>query len=311
MKKLTISDVLSMESRSNRQDNNKLSRLNRLGKRNFNIANEGMFDFFRKKTGEETKEKKEEPEDHYVDLLNADKVSVHLYTTSVDDEIKYLEELIHSGIPIFKMDIERLERSFKFIINNHSDILDKLEKLVDIAWLDSKYKVSADRRYLDFNNFRVVVYDLAKDKKWQAIIGRSMDWMDWEEFIPGITEEQIKIYEKLYSLEEAIPNLDFIAPKKIADKSQTRVYLEKGDPKLRRLLDINIQLFEKCFAIYDYKKYDNLRDLAHEADKLTHPVPYGDGDETGTVRIFYHGSYYLYMLLEGFKENFIKNYTAH
>lgn len=311
MKKRTISDIVGMESLGNSVDNAKLKRLHNLKKRNYSIAKEGLFDFFRKKKDEESSKKHENPQDHYNDLISADKISIHLYTTSVDNEIKYLEELISKGMLLFQKDYNRLINCFNFIINNHKNILNKIDKLVDVAWLDSDYKLTKNNEYLEFDTFLITVNNLASDKNAQTKIGGIIEWIDWDESFPGSTYEQINNYEKLYSLQEAIPSLDIIIPKNKASKNQQRIYLEKDDIKLKKLLDLNIKLIEHGLKINDDNKQNKMYELATKVDALTHPKPYGDGDENGMGNLLAHSGGYLYELRYGFKKDFIQNYTAH
>jgi hypothetical protein len=283
-----------------------------LKKINYSISKEGLFDFFRKKNDQESKKKTENELEHYNELMSANKVSIHLYTVSVDDEIRYLEELISKGLPLFQKDYDRLMDCFNFIVNNHKDILTKIDKLVDIAWFDSNYNLSKDKDYLDFKTFVVSVgNNLADTKEQQAMIGGIIEWIDWDEMFPQATPDDIKRYEKLYSLQEAIPVIDMVFPRSRASKNQQRVYLEKDDVKLKKLLDLNTELIEKSLKINDNNKQNKMYELASRADKLTHPKPYGDGDENGMGNLLAHTSLYLYELNMGFKKGFISNYTAH
>jgi hypothetical protein len=311
MRKRTISDIVAMESFAT-SDDKRFKKVQRLIKKNHSIAKEGLFDFFRKKKDDEPKKKPEDPNTHYEELKQANKVSIHLHTNSVENEIKYLEELISKGIPLFNKDNDRIVKSFYFVIDNHKQILDRIDKLVDISYLDDSYKLNKERNAVEFSTFYVPVYGLAKDKEHQTYIGSGWDYYDVEdEFDQELTDEQIDQYEKLYCINEAIPTLDFIYPKNPAKKDNPRTYLEKGDPKLDKLLSLNITLIEKGLKILSIYSVKTLFKLAERADKLTHPKQIGDGDEYGLLSLISHSLGYQYELSQGFSKDFIKNYTAH
>lgn len=311
MAKLNISQILAMESMSfvNKE---KIKKLRTKQKKNYGIAREGIFDFFRKKKDEEVKKKPLDPKEHFAELEQASKVSIHLMTTSVDAEIKYLEELISKGLPLFKKDLDRMARCFKFIIQNHGDILNNLDGLVEISYPDNGYNVSKDRGVADFNTFYVAFRNLAKDKETQTRIGSGGSYMDLEEFFEGkLSPEELSKYEMLYSLDEAVPSLDFIIPKNRAPKEQKRVYLEKGDPKLDRLIKLNMELIEKGEQIAGDSRLSDLYKLADQADSKSQPKPYGDGDESGMGNVVYQGLGYTYQITDGAIKGFIQDYTAH
>lgn len=309
--KRNLSQILSMESFSD-IDKSAVKKLNINRKKNYQIAQEGLFDFFRKKKGEEVKQKPENINDHLTELQQANRVSIHLMTTSVDSEIKYLEELVSKGLPFMSKDIDRMNKSFKFVIDNHKDILSKIDQLVDISYPDSSYKLTKDLAAVEFTTFYIAVKNMAKDKEHQAMIGSGWDYYDVvDEFDEELSEEQIKQYSKLYCLDEAIPTLDFIYPKDRANKNQTRVYLEKDDPKLQTLLKLNIDLINKARSVLSNQDMDKFYALAGKADKLTHPKQIGDGDEYGLFNLLLHGLGYQYDLTNGFAKTFIDNYTAH
>ncbi len=311
MAKLNISQILAMESMPS-VDDKAFKKFNLRQKKNHSIAREGLFDFFRKKKGEEPKKKPGTPKEHLAELEQANKISVHLKTNSVDEEIKYLEELINKGLPFFGKDIERLNKCFKFIVDNHQDILSKLDKLVDISYLDSSYKVNKDMSAVEFSTFYVSLNDMAKDKEHQAMIGAGWNYEDVEdEFDEPLSDEQIEEYRKLYCLNEAIPNLDFFYPKNRAGKEQARIYLEKDDPKLQKLLSLNMDLIEKANKILTRDDVKKMFELTARIDKLVQPKMLGDGDEYGVDRLMYHSLGYRYELTIGFTKDFIENYTAH
>lgn len=311
MKKRTISDIVAMESFAS-VDDKRFKKVQRLIKRNHSIAKEGLFDFFRKKKNDEPKKKPEDPNAHYEELKQANKVSIHLHTTSVDEEIKYLEELLNKGIPLFNKDKDRIVRSFYFVIDNHKDILGRIDKLVDISYLDDSYKLNKQRNAVEFATFYVPVYGLAKDKEHQAFIGSGWDYHDVDdEFDQELTAEQIEQYGKLYCINEAIPALDFIYPKNPAKKDSPRTYLENGDQSLHKLLSLNIALIEKSLKILSIYGVKKLFKLAERADKLTHPKQIGDGDEYGLISLITYSLGYQYELSQVFSKTFIENYTAH
>jgi len=311
MKKRTLNDIVSMESFTP-VPSERFKKVMKKMHRNYTLSQEGLFDFFRKKKGEEIKTKPEDPNAHFLELEQANRVSVHLMTTSVENEIKYLEELINKGIPLFNKDNDRIVKSFKFVIDNHKEILSKINKLVDISYPDTNYKLNKEMNAVEFSTFYVVFNGLAKDKEHQTMIGSGWDYYDFEdEFDQELTEEQIDQYKKLYCINEAIPTLDFIYPKERAPKNQPRVYLEKGDPKLQKLLDLNIALIEKSLKILSIEDVKKLFELSDKGDKLTHPKPIGDGDEYGLNSLMSHSLGYQYELSQGFAKSFIQNYTAH
>jgi predicted aldo/keto reductase-like oxidoreductase len=303
--------------------------------RNYTLSQEGLFDFFRKKKqdGHMTGDRGgHSNHDHDVDynqfrteLLNASKVSIHLYTVSVDEEIKLLEELIQKGLPIFQKDVDRLEKCFKFILANKTSTIDKLDKLVDISYLDSSYRYNPNLKALDFNTFIVSVIGMASSKELQKEIGVSHELVDLVNSLDEIggksvtemTDEEVVRYEKMYFLEEAIPCLDEIIPKKLAAGNQKRIYLEKGDPKLKRLIDLNVELLEGSRKILSEDSADNnynggmskLWKLADNADKVSHPLDMGDDFGVGNIPLNYVR--YQRALAGGFESMFIQNYTAH
>lgn len=311
MAKLNISQILAMESASV-TESEPSKKLKRLQKKRHSISREGIFDFFRKKKGEDSKKKPTDPKEHFAELENAEKVSVHLQTTSVDNEIKYLEELISKGLPFFKKDYDRLTSSFKFVADNHKDILSKIDKLVEISFPGADYKLAPGGHSVQFSTFYVIIDNMASDKEHQAIIGNGWDYYDHDdEFPDDLSDELISQYEKLYCIDEAIPCLDFILPRQMAAKDQHRVYLDKNDPKLQKLLNLNMELIEKGEKTVSEEDHNRLIKLAANADKLTHPKSLGDGDEYGLQHIVYQRLGYQYELGDGFKQDFIKNYTAH
>lgn len=309
--KRNLAEILSMESYSN-IDNSTIKKLNAISKKNYQVAQEGLFDFFRKKKGEEVKQKPKDIKDHLTQLQQANQVSIHLMTTSVDNEIKYLEELISKGLPLLSNDHERITKSFKFVVDNHNDILSKIDKLVDISYLDSSYKLNKNLDAVDFATFFIIVKNMAKDKEHQAMIGSGWDYSDVsDEFDKDLTDEEIKQYSQLYCINEAIPTLDFIFPKERASKDQTRIYLDKFDPKLQKLLSLNVQLIEKASKVLTREDVSKLFQLSSKADKLIHPKEIGDGDEYGLNSLTSHSLGYHYELVFGFTKTFIDNYTAH
>ena len=311
MAKFNISQILAMES-INTVDDKAFKKLTLRQKKNYSIAHEGLFDFFRKKKGEEVKKKPEDPKEHLAELEQASKVSIHLMTTSVDTEIKFLEELISKGLPLFSKDYDRMVRSFKFVVDNHKDILSKVDKLVDVSFPGSDYKLAKEMAAVEFNTFYVALRDMAKDKEHQVMIGHGWDYYDVEdEFDQELSDEQIDEYTKLYCINEAVPSLDFVIPKNRSTKEQARAYLEKDDPKLQKLLKLNMELIEKGSKVITEADREKLFELANKADKLTHPKSIGDGDEYGLANIMYQSLGYQYELSTGFAKDFIKNYTAH
>lgn len=311
MAKYNISEILAMES-AKITDSKAIKKLHLKQKKNYSIAREGLFDFFRKKKGEEVKKKSTDPKVHQADLEQANKVSIHLMTATVDDEIKYLEELLNEGLPFLSKDIDRTLKSFKFIIDNHRDILNKIDKLVDVSYPDPRYKLNENKSAVEFDTFYITLSGMAKDKEHQAFIGNGWDYEDVEDYFDSeLTDEDIEKYAKLYCLNEAIPTLDFIYPKKRAAKEQPRVYLEKGDQKLEKLIKLNMNIIENSRKIFSHDDLDKAYELATRADKLTHPVGIGDGDEFGMLSLMSHSLGYQYDLTDGFADDFIKNYTAH
>lgn len=311
MAKLNLGQILAMESASV-VDDKAIKKLQARKKKNYSVAQEGLFDFFRKKKTEEVKKKPSDPKEHLAELEQATKVSVHLKTTSVDNEIKYLDELIKKGLPFLSKDNDRVIKSFKFVIDNHRDILEKIDKLVDISYPDSSYKLTSNKGSVEFSTFYIALNGMAKDKEQQAMIGHGWDYYDVEdEFDKELTDEEIDRYAELYCINEAIPTLDFIYPKDRASKEQTRIYLEKDDPKLQTLLSLNMELIEKASKILTREDIKKLFELSAQADKLTHPKFIGDGDEYGLASLMSHSLGYQYELTDGFINDFIKNYTAH
>jgi len=328
MKKRTISDIVAMESFASVSDDGFKKAMKKMD-RNYTLSQEGLFDFFRKKKGEDDasldKDTTIDYNTHKDNLMGASKVSVHLYTVSVDEEIKFLEELISKGLPIFSKDIERLRRCFKFILENKTKTIDRLDKLVDISYLDSSYKYNPNLKALDFNTFIVPVIGMASNKELQKEIGVSHELVDLVNSLDEIdgksvtemTKEEIERYEKMYFLEEAIPWLNEIIPKKLASGGQKRVYLEKDDPKLKKLVDLNIELIEKSAKILGEDGPDNnyvddfheLWKIAYKADKASQPLDMGD--DFGLNVISYSYVTYQRSLAGGFRKKFIQNYTAH
>jgi len=334
MKKQTLASIVSMESTSPISDQRFKTAMRKMN-RSYTLSQESMFDFFRKKkqeghmTGDSGNKDRHSPDFNYSDfkkyLLDANKVSIHLYTVSVDEEIKLLEELISKGLPVFKKDVERLEKCFKFIISKNTKTIDNLDQLVDISYLDSSYKYNEKLKALDFNTFAVSVIGMASSKELQKEIGVSHEIVDLVKSLDKIegksvtemTKEEISRYEKMYFLEETIPWLDEIIPKKLAAGNQKRVYLEKGDPKLEKLIDLNIELIEKSSKILTEDSVDNdysgslskLWKLAFKADEASHPLDMGDN--FGLNIISYSYVKYQKSLAGGFAEKFTINYTAH
>lgn len=308
-----------MESMSN-VDKKAVLAARRIKKKNYSIAKEGLFDFFRKKKEQDDPQEKKKdlymnPSDYLEQLKQGSKVSIHLQTRSVDDEIKFLEDLIRHGIPLFKKDIERMNKCYKFIAANGEKTLDKLSKLIDISYLDSSYKYNGSIKAIEFDTFVVSVHNFAGTKEMQAKIGSHGDMLGLREthqftrkYGNDLSDEELHRYEMMYFLDEAIPNLDTIVPKKKASNTQSRVYLEQGDPKLDMLLSLNMELIEKSYAILDDDKFDKVLDLISDADHKSHPVDIGD--DYGLMVIWAHSNGYQSDMNYGFKQNFIKNYTA-
>lgn len=311
MKRVTISDIVAMESAKNEINEASFKKLKLHRKKNNAIATEGLFDFFRKKKDDEKKKKPNDPTEQLKELQEANRVSIALRTTSVEEEIKYLEDVI-KGLPFFRKDMDRVHKCFKFIIDNHSDILNKLDKLVDISYFDSSYNLNNNRSAIEFKYFIVSVRDLAKDKESQMKIGASAEYIDFEEeFDNKLSDDEVKRYSKLYCLNEAIPTIDYILPKNRAPKEQTRVYLEKGDIKLEKLLKLNIDLIEKGKKLFTQSDDEEGYRLSSRADKLTHSKLIGDGDEFGMANIMRQSLLYQYQVTDGAVDEFINNYTAH
>jgi hypothetical protein len=321
MKKRTISDIVAVESLSSKMDSQKISNLKKLKQRHYTIANENLFDFFRKKK-EEAKDKPsakyvyKSPKDHYTELMNSDSVSIHLKTTSVDDEIKFMEELIHSGIPFLIKDIERMIKCFKFIMTNGLNTIDKLDKLVDISYFNNSYKYDDRIKAVRFNTFNITVDGLAPTKDAQAHIGSSTDLLELERY-PSFTQkygsdlskEEVNKYERMYFLNEAIPTLDMIVPVKLASSGQVSVTLNKGDAGLEKLLKLNIELIEKCDHFSKGgEAFDDFRELCAEADEKSHPVPVKSN--FGLENLWGHSTSYMGDIEAGFEDHFIKHYTA-
>jgi hypothetical protein len=319
MKRCTLGDIVGMESLKTEEKKSNYEKIRLLQKKNYSIAKEGLFDFFRKRKEEDVQEKKKnlymEPGEHLQELAQGTKVSIHLQTVSVDEEIKFLEDLIRNGLPFFKKDIERLTKCFKFILANGTSTIDKLAKLVEIAY-PSSYDFKKEMSAIEFDTFVVSVHNFADTKEKQMHIGSSAEMIRLREtpqftkkYGNDLTDEEIQKYETMYFLDEAIPNLDEIVPKKRTTKDQKRIYLEKGDPKVQKLLDLNMELIEQSSKIMDEDKYDSFFDLITNADSSSHPVDIGD--DYGLMVIYAHSSSYLSDLVYGFKQDFIKNYTAH
>lgn len=338
MKRLTISDVVAMESKSSVEDKRFKKTMKKMH-RNYVLSQEGMFDFFRKRksdskdrhmTGSEGRynvilfydKNYVDPKIYKETLLNANKVYIYLYTISVDEEIKLLEELIYKGLPLFQKDVERLEKCFNFIKTNKTKTIDKLDKFVDICYLDSSYKYNSNIKALDFSTFLVSVHGMAATKELQKEFGASHEivdlancGMDIEGKYPeDMTKEEISRYEKMYFMEEAMPWLDEIVPRKMSSASQKSTCLEKGDPKLKVLVDLNIELIEKSYKIlseYDYSDPDGgglhkLWKLASQAENACQVIDMSDDfgfDIAKQNFVRYQSS-----LAGGFRQTFINNY---
>lgn len=321
MAKYTLANIVEMGKPKSFNQDQAILAGRRIKEKNYSIAKEGLFDFFRKKKEQDDpKESKKdlymEPSDYLEELKQGSKVSIHLQTQSVDDEIKFLEDLIRHGIPLFKKDIERMNKCYKFVLANGQKTLDKLSNLIDISYLDSSYKYNDAIKAIEFDTFVVTVHNFAGTKEMQAKIGSNGDLLGLREtprftqkYGSDLSDEELHRYEMMYFLDEAIPNLDTIVPKKKAGATQTRVYLEQSDPKLEKLLKLNMELIEKSYSIIDDDKFDAVFDLISDADAKSHPLDIGD--DYGLMAIWAHSNGYQSDMNHGFKQNFIKNYTAH
>lgn len=328
MRNKTLASILSMESAGVTTDFKRKMVLK--VNRSYSLSQEGLFDFFRKNkednsASDKNKDFNLEASEYKQTLLSANKVSIHLYTLSVDEEIRFLQELINAGLPVFKKDIDRLEKCFKFVLNKKLKTIDNLDGLVDISYLDQSYKYNEKLKALDFNTFIVPVIGMASSKELQKEIGASHAVVDLAnsieeidgKFLDEISSEELARYEKMYFLEEAVPFLDEIIPKKIASGNQKVIYLEKDDPKLKTLLDLNVELIDKSFKILAEDHSDNdysgdfykLWKIAYSADKASQPVDIGD--DFGLSVIAHHYVNYQKSIAGGFRKTFIKNYTAH
>lgn len=307
-------------SQSNEYSNKE--RLSRKYARMYRVSQEGFFDFFRKKEEPSIKpasERNFDPDAYAQELREAKKVSINLYTTSIENEIKYLEDMLHNGLPFLQKDIERYRKAFEFVIANHKDIGDKIPKLVDVAYPDASYKIDEDNK-IRFKTFYLAIYNYHTDKVKQSWVGQG--WLDADMALeveemfgldPVDDMDEVENIAKLYCLNEAVPHIENIRINEDirASKKQHVVYLEKDDPKLLKLIGLNLAIIEKCSHILTEKTHKEFKNLAYKADRLTHPKPYGDGDELGMSHLVIHDLWYMYDIRENFKRNFIMHYSAH
>lgn len=336
----TIAQI-AMEAQSlsiNRLVDERVKQLNRIRKRNYHLATEGLFDWFKKKNEDKHESPSNQPtsvewwkvdeKEHYEKLLNASRVSVHLKTDSVRNEIDFTTEMIKSGIPLFRKDIHRLKECLNFIIKNGESTIDKLDQLTKLSYLDrSIYPLDEKRKVISFKTFYITSKNSDITKGEIPDIHPELDVMEiitLDDFskrynVDVLPKEENDKFQKMYFLGQAIPSIDLIIPIHKASSSQKRIYLNNGDSDLKKLLDLNLELYRLCKNINvhdsgpdEFGITNMLEALAVKADRASFPIDVWESHGyVGTSTIVAESCSYASEIRDGFQKHFIQHYTAH
>ena len=286
------------------------------------IALEGLLDFlFGKKQADAKVEPKVEPKKElkvgevitYLEGLKDKEFTVNVYYDKIETYVAFLDELIQVGLPFLEKDMERLLAVLKFIESKGKDISEfkNLKELYKIAGINHPVK-HTDGPEIDFKTFEITInhYHNSKETSNDPKFFVTYDDNDVGNFVEhfGISEEAAEALAPLMTLDELIPSLDCVYPKNTSKLN--KITISPEDPNHSKLLDLAIKLIKECNAITLRGDAKKLKDLASDIDDtLADPYgDYGDGDEYGMYRLFYHSNLYMYELKMGFEEDFIETF---